>query len=141
MYVQTGGRGRENVGSCRRGSLTVRTILACSSLYRLGENYGQDSNKKDTTLSRLCFYLPYTSAFRQLHTYACVYIYIYRGKDDRPPFLSNGPSFHFPFISSRYQIIARSRYALREPMADFNFDDVGLGYVLLPFIRVRHDLV
>lgn len=90
VYVQTGGRGRENVGSCRRGSLTVRTILACSSLYRLGENYGQDSNKKDTTLSRLCFYLPYTSAFRQLHTYACVYIYI-EGRTIDPLFWAMDP--------------------------------------------------
>lgn len=90
--VRTNRGARENVGSCRRGSLTVRTILACSSLYRLGENYGQDSNKKDTTLSRLCFYLPYTSAFRQLHTYACVYIYIYiEGRTIDPLFWGMDP--------------------------------------------------
>lgn len=120
VYVQTGGGGqreRERVVAC----LADRTILACSSQHRLGENYGRDSNKKDTTLSRLCFYLPYYTSRCCLPP--ATRIRMYRGKGDRPSFLSNGPLFHFPFISSRYQIIVGSHYAL--PMADFNFDDVG----------------
>lgn len=118
-YKQGGGgqRERERVVAC----LADRTILACSSQHRLGENYGRDSNKKDTTLSRLCFYLPYYTSRCCLPP--ATRIRMYRGKGDRPSFLSNGPLFHFPFISSRYQIIVGSHYAL--PMADFNFDDVG----------------
>lgn len=75
-----------------RDRMLAPVVVACCALcwpyhsrvfvpiYRLGENYGQDSNKKDTTLSRLCFYLPYTSAFRSATR---MYIHIYIAKEGR----------------------------------------------------------